>query len=207
MIWRCPECKETAPGPGVPGRDDPCRLCAGCTLRLGRFVYRKKSRRMRTLAKKNPRLPHMWRGLDLHAELHERLLPHCPPLLQARPPTLVLECVQRWPREVGWANFSKRQIRLILWPRCPLPFALGTLVHELAHFVAMPQGDTGHGQAFRMAMVELCRDGYGVDPPMPKGRRVADLDRSVEDAMAKWVADHETCALDEAIEALGKESR
>lgn len=152
---------------------------------MGNFIYRKRGRRTKVAAKQNPRLQYMWLGLDLRRELH-RLLPFCPESVQLRPPALIIKHVSKEPGEVALAEWTRNRIRMVLWPRCPLAYALGTLVHEVAHFCAMPK-DEDHGELFRMCMVELVRDGYGVEPAMPDGRDIYALDRSVEDAMLEWL--------------------
>lgn len=185
MIWECPECKDEASGPRKPAASNPCRLCPACTLLRGRFV-RRKLRGPGRRAKPNPGPRFTWEGMDLQAEL-ARLSEFCPPEIQERPITLVLKHVPKAPRTLAWARFVQREIELILWPACPLGFALAGLVHELAHF-AVP-GAMHSDDHFRMAMVELVRDGYGVEPPMPKGRRCAQLDHAIEDCLVAWAKD------------------
>lgn len=184
MIWKCPECKDGVEGPRAPDAEDPCQLCASCTLVLGRFVRRKPTGRTTKRGKENPRLQHTWQGTDLHAELH-RLAEFCPEHVRARPPSLVIRRVPIAPRTVGWAKYATNQLELILWPLCHPGWALGGLVHELAHF-AVPKAKHGD-DLFRMTMIELVRDGFGVEPAMPAGRRIAQLDHSIEDALVAWV--------------------
>lgn len=185
MIWGCPECEDTEDGPRTPAKDHPCRLCAACTLRLGRFVHRtfRGPAIKRKKRKRYSRPPVTWEGMDLHAELL-RLAEFCPPTVQANPPALVLKRVKKVPRTMGWARFVEREIELVVWPACPLGFALAGLVHELAHFCV--PGAKHSDDGFRMTMVELVRDGYRVEPAMPKGRRCAQLDHAIEDALVAW---------------------
>ncbi len=186
MIWGCSECRDDVEGPKNPEPHHACRLCSSCSLRLGEFVFRKpKKRRGPRSAKKNPRLKHSWHGVDLSREL-ERLIAHCPDHLRERPPTLYVKHQKKLPATFGWADPNLWQVQVVLWPHCPLAWALSTIVHELAHF-CVPAERAAHGDGFRMAMIELCRDGYGVDPPMPEGRRIVNLDHAVEDALQFWV--------------------
>jgi hypothetical protein len=152
-------------------------------LRLGKLVYRKLRRRLGRVAKKNPRIKYMWRGIDLYRELH-RLVKFCPPHVRDRPPSLLLIHHLTSPRDVvATADLEWHRMEIHLWPTCSPGWALASQVHELAHFSSP---DNGHGDQFRSAMIELVRDGYGVEPDYPSGRSIQDLDRSVEDALATW---------------------
>lgn len=187
MIWECKQCRVRVHGPQYPQSDDPCRVCPACTLRLGEIVYRKLRQRSGKAAKANPRLQYMWRGIDLRREL-KRLVKFCPPHVQARPPSLDLIHLSIQPPSnvVAYANFERNRVEVRLWPMCPLGWPLASVVHELAHFSLR---DNHHGERFRSAMVELVRDGYGVEPAYPSGRSIMDLDESVEDALTTWCSE------------------
>jgi hypothetical protein len=185
VIWQCPECQDATDGPTEPAENASCRLCASCTLTFGRLVHRKRRKRPSKRAKANPRLQHTWQGVDLAQELR-RLVEFCPERVQARPPSLRVKRVPKVPRTFGWANYTYNLIDIRVWPEAHLGWVLGSIVHELAHFSA--GHETKHSDdLFRMAMVELVRDGYGVEPAMPAGRRIAQLDHSIEDALVAWV--------------------
>lgn len=182
MIWRCPKCKQTVDGPSRPAPDDPCRLCSSCTLRFGELVHRRRGRRSKKAPKVNPDLGYMWHGMNLRKELR-RLVEFCPSHVRSRPPSLMI--VHGRPQmTVGWADFMLHRIELLLWPRIDLPAVLSTLVHELAHFCH--PGKPHSYEPFRMAMVELVRDGYGVEPQMPHGRAIGKLDMAIDAAFVEW---------------------
>jgi hypothetical protein len=122
--------------------------------------------------------------MDIAQELR-RLVEFCPEHVQARPPSLLLKRVAHVPSTFAWAIYTYNRIDIRVWPECHLGWVLGSLVHELAHFAA-PEAKHGD-DLFRMAMVELVRDGYGMEPAMPEGRRIAQLDHSIEDALVAWV--------------------
>lgn len=185
MIWHCEECQTGVRGPKEPKSYDPCRICTGCSLRLGHLVFRAPKRALRRRAKKNPKLDWSWHGIHLKDEL-ARLVEFCPEHVRARPPGLLIKHRSERPTYLGFSdpNPWAWHVELVLWPECPPAWALATLLHELAHFCCP---DSGHGETFRMTFVELCRDGYGVDPAMPEGRRMVHLDYAVEDALQVWV--------------------
>jgi hypothetical protein len=150
---------------------------------MGKLVYRHLRKRQGKVAKANPRLQHLWYGIDLRRELH-RLIQFCPERLQVRPPSLVLDHRSKEPpNSVAWADLDRHQIKITLWPLCPPGWALASLVHELSHFVC---DDDKHNEVFRTTMVELVRDGYGVKPAWTPERALLYLDRAVEDALTVW---------------------
>lgn len=177
MIWRCPRCGDAVAGPSRPRPSDPCRLCSRCTLAAGALQFRRKTREKAQAAKMQAPAQ-VFKGADLDAEL-ARLLPFCPDRIVRRPPTLVVEHRPKAPRYVAWAHWARNRIRILVWPRCSLAYTLASLVHELAHFCAYPK-DEDHGDLFRMWMLELCRDGYGVDPAPPANRTLKAFDNSIK---------------------------
>ena len=190
MIWRCPKCQDEEHGPRNAAVDHPCRLCPSCTLGLCRFVYRDLAGPSRR-RKAKPVPACTWEGMDLQAEL-TRLTEFCPPAVRANPLRLLVKYTRKVPTTMGWARFMEREIELIIWADCHLGIVLAGLVHELAHF-SVP-GAKHSADSFRTAMVELVRDGYGVEPPMPLGRRCSQLDHSIEEALMLWVDNRQETA-------------
>ncbi len=177
MIWECRHCRDRVRGPRAPGERHECRVCLPCTLRMGEFVQRHPRKRAGKVAKANPRLGRLWRGLDLQRELR-RLLRFCPDTLRDKPPRLVLLHCSMQPDSgnIAFADPSTHEIQIRLWPSCPAAWALGSLIHELAHFCV---AGLRHGDAWRQAMLGLLRDGYGLDADFPTNRSSQALDHAV----------------------------
>lgn len=126
--------------------------------------------------------PPVWKGIDLQAEAHRLVqLEIVPAELRVSPPLVHLHLLARNPRIVGYAHYSSGIISLYASRRTGRAEILGTLAHEIAH---LWRGEEArHDESWRMALVELVREGFHEEPDMPVSRATWALDVSCETAV------------------------
>lgn len=188
--WRCPECEDGQPGQYRPRPDNPCRVCPSCSLRFGRVVRRFRDGPYGKAARRAaPKPITTWAGVDLHAELARlwalEIVGH---RVQRPAPRLTLTVRPKRPtRSLAYACFERREIEIFVWKGLKSAEALATLVHEVAHIVVGKEA--AHGEEWRMMLVELVREGYGVEPEFPSydPHSIGALDYSVELALGTWL--------------------
>lgn len=187
--WKCERCEDVVAGPYRPPSGHACRLCCSCSVDAAGLVFRKRGQRCAASKPKAQRPSMTWEGVDLGLEAQRLIgLEINPPRICQSPPEVRLKVFATEPTSMdGWADRRRNLIVVFAWPGATAGHLLCTLVHELAHIVTGRR----HDDALRMHMLEMVREAYDVEPPMPEGVAQHYFDSAIQIALEAWCAARE----------------
>ncbi len=201
--WTCPKCGNTCLAPRRPRRDDVRRYCLDCSAATGRLVERtapalekqraeratriQQARREQTV-KRRERLDAYYTvdGVNLREAMIAMLRMDVfdgprGRALRDNPPALVVSRRTTIHSRLGVAQIAKHRIRVNVTSDTRAPRALGTLLHEIVHFVVGRRPDGWHGSLFRSTLASAHEEWSATRPRVRAGGIVIDLPDSSED--------------------------
>lgn len=189
--WVCPRCDGAVLAPSRPRRDDARRYCLACTKTTGRLVEREcpaleRERERKAVKRAQLRKAEIERKRTSPHAIAERWFRRIVRLRCWRDEAKL--CALRTVRVSSRTHYSSGHAQLlgntpssfvggeiVITIGNEWRFAIATLLHEVAHVVAVQRGDSGHGDIWRGcyagAAAALCGDHWL--PPAP-----ADLDHT-----------------------------
>lgn len=185
-IWKCPNGCAGKRGPARPRRNASVRYCLACSSKSDMLVERvcetaererterkakreAKSEKNRRLAREGVAKRFTVEGVDLR-ELWRKMLrlPTVPKSPRFRRIKLHVRHGKFLPRSVaGRAWLHENRIQVSVGGGTPLSWAIGTMLHELAHHVAYAlhgRAGAGHGSEFTGVLNDLTADWKARNP-------------------------------------------
>jgi hypothetical protein len=212
--WTCPKCGDTCLAPRRPRRDDVRRYCLDCSRTTGRLVERTapaldkqrieraaraQQARREQAARRRERLAAYYTvdSVDLREAMVEMLRMDVfdtsrGRALRAKPPALVVSRRTVIHTRLGVAQIREHRIRVNVTSDTRAPRALGTLLHEIVHFVVGRRPDGWHGSLFRSTLASAHEEWSATRPRVRAGGVVLDLPDPSEDERGNHDPEHES---------------